>query len=190
MVKTLYFEHRYSFVSVFCYWTVFCFPAGVLARSFHQCFNLCSSVFNLQTATPGVRKHTLQHLQISVYSSIYHTQCAGCVKSVSFCLAGEAHRLFGCGWQHSPMGARVQRQTLRQPGQAGVYRWSDISLLSWLWVDKCISDISICVMFQGPAIRRCWSPTVREPWTISPTADPSHESCPTSFLIKVRVSAS
>ncbi|XP_048013631.1 glutamine amidotransferase-like class 1 domain-containing protein 1 [Megalobrama amblycephala] len=27
--------------------------AGVSARSFHQCFNLCSSVFNLQTATPG-----------------------------------------------------------------------------------------------------------------------------------------
>uniref|UniRef100_A0A672NKC9 Parkinson disease 7 domain-containing protein 1-like n=1 Tax=Sinocyclocheilus grahami TaxID=75366 RepID=A0A672NKC9_SINGR len=27
--------------------------AGVSARSFHQCFHLCSSVFNLQTATPG-----------------------------------------------------------------------------------------------------------------------------------------
>ncbi|XP_067293210.1 glutamine amidotransferase-like class 1 domain-containing protein 1 [Pseudorasbora parva] len=27
--------------------------AGVSARSFHQCFSLCSSVFNVQTATPG-----------------------------------------------------------------------------------------------------------------------------------------
>ncbi len=100
-------------------------------------------MFNLQTATPGVRKHTLQHLQISVYSSVYHTQCAGCIKSVSlffYCLTGEAHWLFRCGWQHSPMGARVQRQTLRQPGQAGVYRWSEIALLSWVWVHKCISN--------------------------------------------------
>lgn len=28
-------------------------PQGVTAKSFHQCFSLCSSVFNLQTATPG-----------------------------------------------------------------------------------------------------------------------------------------
>ncbi|XP_068073398.1 glutamine amidotransferase-like class 1 domain-containing protein 1 isoform X1 [Danio rerio] len=27
--------------------------AGVSARSFQQCFNLCNPVFNLQTATPG-----------------------------------------------------------------------------------------------------------------------------------------
>lgn len=32
------------------------FPlSGVSARSFQQCFSLCSPVFNLQTATPGVR---------------------------------------------------------------------------------------------------------------------------------------
>ncbi|XP_056455717.1 glutamine amidotransferase-like class 1 domain-containing protein 1 isoform X2 [Gadus chalcogrammus] len=28
-------------------------PQGVTAKSFHQSFSLCSSVFNLQTATPG-----------------------------------------------------------------------------------------------------------------------------------------
>uniref|UniRef100_UPI003AAAB56E glutamine amidotransferase-like class 1 domain-containing protein 1 isoform X2 n=1 Tax=Centroberyx gerrardi TaxID=166262 RepID=UPI003AAAB56E len=28
-------------------------PQGVSAKSFHQSFSLCSSVFNLQTATPG-----------------------------------------------------------------------------------------------------------------------------------------
>ncbi|XP_066525559.1 glutamine amidotransferase-like class 1 domain-containing protein 1 [Hoplias malabaricus] len=28
-------------------------PQGVCARSFQQCFSLCSPVFNLQTATPG-----------------------------------------------------------------------------------------------------------------------------------------
>lgn len=58
---------------------------------------------------------------------------------------------------------------------------------------ECISVfmlIRMCVMFQVPVIRRCWFLTVREPWMISPTAGPSHESCPTSFLSKVRVSAS
>ncbi len=54
---------------VFSVYCECCVPAGVSARSFHQCFHLCSSVFNLQTATPGVRKHTLWHLQTSVYSS-------------------------------------------------------------------------------------------------------------------------
>lgn len=42
----------------------FVLPAGVSARSLQHCFTLCSSVFNLQTATPGVRKHTLQHTQL------------------------------------------------------------------------------------------------------------------------------
>uniref|UniRef100_A0A3Q3VZB5 Glutamine amidotransferase-like class 1 domain-containing protein 1 n=1 Tax=Mola mola TaxID=94237 RepID=A0A3Q3VZB5_MOLML len=30
-------------------------PQGVSAKSFHQSFSLCASLFNLQTATPGVR---------------------------------------------------------------------------------------------------------------------------------------
>lgn len=111
------------------------FPAGVSARSFHQCFNLCSSVFNLQTATPGVRKHTLHHL--TNHCLFFHIRHS--LLDVShFYLTGEDNRLCGCGWQHSPMGARVQRQTLRQPGQTGVYRWCEICLLLWNWVHKCI----------------------------------------------------
>lgn len=106
-----------------------------------------------------------------------------------FCLTGEDHWLCRRGWQHSPMGARVQRQTLRQPGQTRVYWWSEICLI--FFKTECTGAfiiIRMCVMFQVPAIRRCWFPTVREPWMISHTAGPSHESCPTSFLSKVRLS--
>ncbi len=145
---------------VFSVYCECCVPAGVSARSFHQCFHLCSSVFNLQTATPGVRKHSVASTNQCLFIT-YHTQCAG--SSLCYCLAGEAHWVHRCGWQHSSMGARVQRKALRQPGQAGVYRRSEISLLSWVWVHTCTSYIRVCVMFQVPAIRRCWFPTVQEP---------------------------
>lgn len=56
-----------------------------------------------------------------------------------FCLTGEDHWLCRRGWQHSPMGARVQRQTLCQPGQTRVYWWSEICQIFFLnWVHRCI----------------------------------------------------
>uniref|UniRef100_A0A3Q3VLV1 Glutamine amidotransferase-like class 1 domain-containing protein 1 n=1 Tax=Mola mola TaxID=94237 RepID=A0A3Q3VLV1_MOLML len=37
-------------------------PQGVSAKSFHQSFSLCASLFNLQTATPGVRIYLFHFL--------------------------------------------------------------------------------------------------------------------------------
>lgn len=42
------------FLHCFLYYSISAL-LGVSTKSFQQCFNLCSSVFNLQTATQGVR---------------------------------------------------------------------------------------------------------------------------------------
>lgn len=116
------------------FWAVFCFPAGVSARSFHQCFNLCSSVFNLQTATPGVRKPTLQHIHshkthnVLDASNLFFLSHRGSPSTLPVWMTAHPD---GCK-------SSVSNPTQTQPSWNLSMVW-DLSLLFLIRIHKCIS---------------------------------------------------